>query len=767
MNTKVLTTLTACLILSTANAAERATFPLDLHTLIPTLDELSSDWLSQSQLGHYPSIHNFHGALLTNKDLLSVSWLVIPPFSQAYHSGTLYIDGQVHTADEFRWYAYQALRRKRLEDLEIETTTRMLFEDKGVLFRIRLKNVGDKEEQLDLRVDLVGIVSKFEDGWDWFYRLPTFPKDDRERSVSSAAFRLMEAYREHIGPIPNDVDKFIAPLHRQFLAELQDQGTVLLVRDKSTAARTAFAFAQEPDELATAGNQGYAKWKVTLKPGEVKTLDYVMAIGDQEREVVASAQRWGQEFDTVFQQAKDLWQKRFNDAFTPGNEHFSGNLPVLATPDKKLRRVYYMGALTLMVLHRTNLPIHDRVYLSGAPRLGATVMFYWDTSMWSTAFALLDPETMKQHLRGWLELDIDEYFAQDFYGGKGIGFRYSASYVSIFKMLYVYLNVTGDTDFLHEEVNGKTVLETMDDLSMNWKKLVREGDVLADFGGAWDLLECVPTYINRVPSLNAASVWMMRRTADIRETLGETSRPQQLRSEADALAQAVLGLYAPGKGYWYSLHRDGSRVEMRHCYDFLTLSNYFTESISPKMAEEMVAFVQRELLTKNWMRAQSLEDVAAEQSDRADHGPMGAYDGWLPRTMDGMCSFGYFDEALAFLHRSESATHEGAYAQAHELYGANKRDYDAPVRIAERDCVCREASCGGSFANAVITSFFGYRPEFERDKLLFSPETPRSFQGQLYHVRHKDKLYTISSTGEGLSIQQEPMPPAPGKDSQP
>jgi len=757
MHANAVALVTALICLTAAGAASDAAYALESDSAIPSLDDMASDWLPKSQLGHYPSIHNFHGALLTNKDLVSVSWLVIPPFSQAYHSGTLSIDGTVPIADEFRWYAYQTLRRKQLENLDVETATRMMFEDKGVLFRVKLKNTSDVEQEHNLRVDLVGIVSRFDDGWDWFYRLPTFPKDDRARSVSSAAFRLMEAYRENIGPIPDDVEKFIAPLHRQFFAELFDEGPVILIRDNSSAARTAFAFAQPPDEITVTGNQGHANWRVTLGPGETKVLDYVMAIGDREQNVVASALNWGRQFDEVFQQAKHLWQQRFNDAFTPGNKHFSGNLPVLDTPDKKLRRVYYMGALTLMVLHRTNLPIHERVYLSGAPRLGATVMFYWDTSMWSTAFALLDPVTMKEHLRGWLELDIDKYFAQDFYSGSGIGFRYSASYVAIFKMLFVYLKVTGDTDFLQEKIGDKTVLQTMDDFSTNWKKLVREGDVLADFGGAWDLLECVPTYINRVPSLNAASVWMMRKTAEIREALGEESRPEELRSDADSLAEAVLGLYAPGKGYWYSLHRDGSRVEMRHCYDFLTLSNFFTENLSPKMAEEMVGFVNRELLTEHWMRAQSLEDVAAEQSDRADHGPMGAYDGWLPRTMDGMCNFGYFEEALAFLHRSEGATHEGPYSQAHELYGPNKREYDAPVRIAERDCVCREASGGVSFANTVIKTFFGYRPELIGDDLLFEPNVPRGFQGQLRHVRHKDKYYTIHSTSAGLSIEEEPV----------
>ena len=591
---------------------------------VPDLDDLSSDWLPRSRLGQFPSLHNFHGALLTNRDLLSVSWLVAPPFSQAYHSGTLSINGTIHEADEFRGSAYQALRRKRTAEFEVETATRMVFEEAGVLFRIKLRNVTDAEQEVNLRIDLVGIVSKFEDGWDWFYRLPTFPRDDAARHISTAAFRLMEACRDRIGPIPNDVEKFISPLSRQFRAELRENEPVLLVRDTGTAARTAFAFTQPPERLEPVGNQGYANWRMTLAPGETMTLEYVMAIGDDEREVIASARRWAKGFGTVFAQAKARWQNRFEDAFTPGNGHFSGHLPVLLTSDEKLRRVYYTGALTLLMVHRTNMPIHNRVYLTGSPRLGATVMFYWDTSMWSTVFALLDPATMKQHLTGWLKLDVDRYFAQDFYSGTGVGFRYSASSLAIFRMLEVYLRVTGDTEFLHEQVNGRTILQHMDDLAMSWKKRVREGDVLADFGTAGELLECVPTYIHRVPSLNAGSVWMMRTVAAAYEQLGDHRRAEDLRREADRLAAAVLGLYASGKGYWYSLHRDGSRVEMRHCYDFLTVGDFMTADLSAEMGDEMVAFVERELLTKNWMRAQSLSDVAAAYSDRADHGPFGA-----------------------------------------------------------------------------------------------------------------------------------------------
>ena len=51
-----------------------------------------------------------------------------------------------------------------------------------------------------------------------------------------------------------------------------------------------------------------------------------------------------------------------------------------------------------------------------------------------------------------------------------------------------------------------------------------------------------------------------------------------------------------------------------------------TEDLSATQKREMVGFVQRELLTPNWMRALSVQDAAAPASDRKDHGPFGAYE---------------------------------------------------------------------------------------------------------------------------------------------
>ena len=58
----------------------------------------------------------------------------------------------------------------------------------------------------------------------------------------------------------------------------------------------------------------------------------------------------------------------------------------------------------------------------------------------------------------------------------------------------------------------------------------------------------------------------------------------------------------------------------------------------------MTDFVERELLTDHWMRAQSLSDPAAAKSDRPDHGPMGAFCAWPGETIATFCEFGEFDQ---------------------------------------------------------------------------------------------------------------------------
>jgi hypothetical protein len=683
---------------------------------LPTLEEMGTGWLDCGLLAQMPSLHNFHEMAACAPDLVGVNFLPggqlygdeSGPRWPIYHSLPvcgMMIDGRSYDSTSCRWFAYEAVRRAQVGNLEVVTTNRLVIEDSVVLWRVKFTNHGATPKTYD-----VALTTDI--GW-----MPINP--------------------EIIGP-----------------------GEIRASSDR-WKMDSVYQFFDLPKNQP---NGQFAEWRVSIAPKESREIRFLMHVaepGKPERSALTSG--W---FETEWDRAKTEWESRWNSAFTPGNNFFSGNAPLLVTSDTAIREIYYRSVLTLLVLLRTNLWSNRTFITSGERAKG--VVFYWDTSLFSTLFALLEPKQMKEQIRLFLEQDPHENAVIVFKTERpaapkrlevpnGWDLRgYAANDLSIFRLAWSYLVVTQDKEFLREKTADQTVLQRLQVLATNWKKLrLNSNDQLADYGGALNLLECVPTYINKVPSFNAANVWMMRELAAIFEENGDNAEARRLRVEADAMFEAVMTLYEPGKGLWASLHRDGTRVEMRHCYDFATVGRFLAADLPPSVRREMVDFVQRELLMEKWMRAQSQLDVAAANSDRPDHGPMGAYDAWPAVTVDALCRLGYWNIAVPFLRRTQAAVYEGVYAQAREFYGAKRRERDAPVRIAQRQGCMRECTGGGAFAETVVCTLFGYLPKLSGAPELLNAGTPRGFSGELRHLRRGAQTYTIQSGDVGLRLQIE------------
>jgi hypothetical protein len=676
------------------------------------LSELAGDWQSVSDLRSLPALNSTLGSAQITHDLLAVGKLSFPPLTMTGDTGTLLVDGQAPALEQTRWYPYQVLRRGTAGNLGFETATRMTYEQKGLLFQIVVTNRGTAPQNFELKVNLSAATSRHSH-WGW--------------------------------GIPRDKDAAA-----RFSAEAMDEGRSLVLRDSSNHLANCFSFERRPDKLLTQDHSGEAVWQVHLEPRASTAINYVLLLGEHEA-VHELAAKLASYFDAVFQQVRNDWQVRFQAMFAPRNAYFSGHLPTLVTADEKMRRVYYMSVVSLLSVYRTGFPMAPRVYVSNTPESNCTMMYFWDTREWATAFALLDPYMLKECLSSWLARGITNGYAEEYLTGTLQGPWYSANDYSVFILLDDYLNVTGDRAFLSEKINGRTVLEHLDTLATHWHALVRPGRTLADYGKAGNLLECVPTYIHAVPSFNAANVWMMRRVAHIQAANGNATRAAELRAAATRLLPAVLALYEPGQGVWDSLHRDGTRVQMRHVFDFTTIGLTIKEDLTPQMRDEMTGFVERELLTDHWMRAQSLSDPAAERSDRPDHGPLGAFCAWPAETIAAFCEFGKFSEALDFLHRCAGVTSEGPFSQSRELLSKTR---DAAVRIAERGArglpsQTYNASNGGAFAETIIRGFFGYQPDFLTQTLVRDPR-PRGFEGRLLNVRQGGRLVNLASSKQGL-----------------
>jgi hypothetical protein len=672
---------------------------------VPSLDDMAGAWIPMADVANPPAVHNFNQMLVVDRDLTSIYCHPggLYPWRHGYPMVKLLVDGHEYATENTRWYPYRALRRnEHCDGISIETDTRMVNEQRGVLCEITAANTTSLPRKFTVALRVSGKLQ------------------------------------------PDGVG----------VANSKQRGGVVSVVRPS----------RHPDSVAADNNVVSWTWTIELPVGGTATLGFVA--GDeaqaQAAQTDARVTAWAAGFDATMAECKQVWEKRWADAFTPGNAHFSGNLPVLHTSDAALARNYYMGALTMLILERTQFPVSPRSFITSGERADG-IEYYWDSSMQATVWALLEPVGMKAALRRWLvqnprsgtEINLRNVTGYDAKPYDRIhGYAFNAC--TIFKTADEYLRVTGDSAFLDEKFeDGKTVLTHLDALATDWETLPKGPHGLVNYGENGNLLECAPAYVHCVPSANAQDVWMMRQAAQWHVVHGDATRARELQDKAAAFLPAVLGLYKAGTGVWNAYHMDGKLVELRHCVDFIYVGNALQQDLTARQKSEMTTFVKRELFMHDWMRAMSQQDAAAAHSDRPDHGPMGAYDGWIPLTVGTMWRLGDPADAYEFYRRTSVVTSEGPFAQAREFYGPTRDLYTAPVRVAERQGCMKECISGAAFADVVINTFFGFSPSADGKSLIADPETHRPFSGTLDGVRYGGRLLRLV-TDEGPIVSSTP-----------
>ena len=321
---------------------------------VPSLDEMAGDWLPMKDVANPPDVNNFHDMLLINRDLTSFfcnpeDWLWgggDEKFHFGYPPVTLTIAGKEYPATECRWYPYRALRRNtNCAGFVVQTDTRMINEQRAVLVRIQIANPAATETNTELTLSVSG--------------------------------------------------------------GLQADGISVLNTNQRPGFVTAICPATKPDAVTNDNGVIHWQWNVSLPAGGRSEIEFVAGDGhaDDAPKVQADVMRWSANFSKEFDGFKQCWEQRWADAFTPGNHHFSGSLPMLVTDNAALKRNYYMGILTMLELERTQFPVSPRSFITSGERAPGT-QFYWDASMQSTVWALLEPAGMKATLRRWLVQNV-------------------------------------------------------------------------------------------------------------------------------------------------------------------------------------------------------------------------------------------------------------------------------------------------------------------------------------------------------------------------
>jgi len=488
-------------------------------------------------------------------------------------------------------------------------------------------------------------------------------------------------------------------------------------------------------------------WTLKLAPGERVELGYAMETGPSSLSRLDEAG-----FTEAFAKCKTDWEKRWKDVFTPGNPSYSGHLPTFETEDRGLYEIYYLSIVSMLEMQQNNVYPQVKRFFGTNNQWANWRTYFWDFSLISDLYAMLDPEGMKQIIAQWLAVDQNNCNAVKFDGNPS-GHWYAVNDYSIFKFVDSYIRVTRDTAYLQTKIKDQAVLDHLRRLASNWEKRFNATHGLVDFGGnCWSFFECNPDYKYMAPAMNAQVVWTLRTMAGYEKQFGTPGVAEALQRKATDLATKVKQLYVPGEGVWQVQYPDGKKIVSRHSYDFLTLAMTMNQDLDAKTRQEMIGFVERELLTdSHFLRAMSMNDAQAPHSDRSDHGPKGSYIAWPALTIQGMADLGEYGKAAHILSDFRKAFEEGGMGQAIEflVIPGTSRTIN---RVGER-AGASFIVCGSSFAGAIIDGLMGYHPGLDGSLSVRDPGINRGFNGRLVNVRCGDKNYTIESDASGIRLR--------------
>ncbi|HEX3105123.1 MAG TPA: hypothetical protein VHQ22_11790 [Terriglobales bacterium] len=698
---------------------------------IPTVNDLAGDLLTHTwrDLYNSPATQNEYGYVQATKSVSGLTALSLPPFAccgvpdMPWSPGflltcELFLNGKLLLAYPpggdtiaYRWYPHRFVRESEVDGLKFTTETFMPAKRRAAAQSIRVRNLGSMSRKITLGFDMRAAVAQ--KTTQWMVNSPG-EADNAIHWDSSRGALIFEAQHSRAVSVQG-----ISPKPKRV-----DSGRMLVL-------------------------------DLELGPGETQELHYINVVDADSKDALADYDELQSGFAQFSRENESAFNSLIRSAFTEGNSDFSGYLPQLQTDDESLWQLYHAGFKNLLFARRASPDSkYGTTYITLGGHVLPTLSFPWDTSLTSLSLALLDPDALRRLVENWFVQDMHQHLATDYVSGEGVGPWYAVNDMAIVRCAENYLRVTGDFAWLDKRVGDSTALDHLVGHATYWKQLDKQGHGLGDYGKIENLLEVVSTYLHETAGMNAGNVSSMRFVASLLERRGDSSRATQLRSEATELANRINDkLYVAGKGWWQCGYPDGSFVEVRHCYDFLSVIDNMFEDLSESQKAEMNGFFWQELHSNYWMRALSPDDVDATWNIRPDHSWLGAYSAWPPATAKGLYKVDHPTQVSTWVKNLAKAANQGPIGQAHFVETVFPLEHGAAYKCPNDAPYLNDWCCiaGGGFTDLVIDTIFG------ADLTLFGGVKAQPKLGdfdskaRLVNLRYQNKKYVISAKGSALA----------------
>jgi hypothetical protein len=606
----------------------------------------------------------------------SINGLWAPPFVSSDFALSLEVFGQAVPTPVWKWWPYKIEQQGAVHGVTVSAATVLAPGKRGGLVSIALHNTTSNAFAVPLVFNAQGTLDYC---GSWEFAQPT----------SSTAATPTAA-----------------------------NGTLTL-----TAGGQSIILQDAGDALTWDTGRGAGTETLALRPGATATVYLAFALGPTAEAaaacnaIVADPAQAIADADAAYRQVvTNLFQR----------------LPILESTNRDVER-FYNRSLVHFIMHRWDVPefVLHPYYSTGSTRGGCVGNYLWNYGECWEILPLYNPAADREHIKQFLKCDMTTYFAFNPVDGTALGTWYMVNQEKIIGLVYHYVQITGDTAFLAEVVNGKTVLQHVLDNAVFLDNLSQPVGLI-DYGPSGSDLELrgIYTYNHVMPDLNGRRYASYRFAAQLAE-IGGNPAPWLLDRAAALKPLLKQALWNP-QTQWFDFIDGNGQPETRW-----TVQMFYLFGSGVLDAEEEAGLISHlndnEFLGEYGLHSLALDDPAYDPTD-VDNGGPGSCSCFPPNIANLLDRGGWRSEAEDIMRRciwwGSSMPYWGD-----SIY-ADRVDYrhDTPLQ-----CTID----GVAVAQFFIFGMFGVNPQFD-GTILVSPR-PATFapHAALRGVRIRDSVFDI------------------------
>jgi len=450
-----------------------------------------------------------NGKLTTSiayRTVTGISGLWSPP----YVSSNFMFDGRVEgkriPTTEWTWRPYQVERRGKLGDVSVASTTTLIYGHRAAVVSFKVENAGAAAVPFEFFT-----LAWLDSVRDWDFARP----DSRTEALPTAS-----------GPL---------------LTLCQGNMAIVLGVDSQETA------------WEVSGNLGHAATSIPAK--QSRTMNVVIAIGSTD-EASASVATILADVAGSLSAANKEYARQVDAIFE--------KLPTLDSDNAQLVR-WYNRSFVHLLTNRWELPdfVLQPYYSTGGINGGCVANYLWDFGEPWELFPLYDAPAARAHIKHFLSLDLMKHFNFMPITGEASGPWYMVNQEKIIGLVYYYVLLTGDTSFLDETVDGKSIRDHMV-LHAMFGDDASKPIALIDYGPSGSHLELrrgLP-YNHVSPDLNARRYANYLRAATLCELAGKPA--PVLRERAELLKPLLKAQLWDAQARWFSFKNPDGQQDLRY-----------------------------------------------------------------------------------------------------------------------------------------------------------------------------------------------------------